>query len=135
MIDKKEIPVLLLYISRIKEGEKIVTANRTIHYADSYVDSLKRTFLYNENKNKTFGWMETIIDQAFQIYDELYTNDIEAGYPRENIEKAIKILSDIEKTKDGILNMKKTYSNDTYYCSKLDDLVSNIDIKIGLRNK
>jgi len=128
-MNDKDIPALLLFISRVNEGEKIVTSNCTIHDAENYWDKLKRTFWYSENKHKTYRWMYDIIDQAFDLYDSL------KPVTPENRKVADNILENIKKSKEGIRNMKKTYSKDTYYCARLDELLTHIDIKIGIRDK
>lgn len=128
-MNDKDIPALLLFISRVNEGEKIVTTNCTIHDADNYWDKLKRTIWYSENKHKTYRWVEDIINQAFSLYDSLKPSTVENRKIAENI------LENIKKSKEGICNMKKTYSKDTYYCARLDELLTNIDIKIGIRDK
>ena len=134
-MDDKDIPALLLFISRVNEGEKIVTSKLAIHDADDYIDRIKRTFWYSENKSKTFRWMSDIIDQAFRVYDQLSIIANDPVRDRENLEFALNIIENLEKSKEGIRNMKKTYAKDTYYCARLDELLKNIDIKISLRTK
>lgn len=135
-MNDKDIPALLLFISRVNEGEKISTTTYTIHDADNWIDKLKRTILYSENKHKTYRWMHDIIDQGFTMYDELVVKaEKEPVHASEHIQFAANILENIKKSREGIRNMKKTYSKDTYYCARLDELLTNIDIKVALRDK
>ena len=135
-MNDKDIPALLLLISRVNEGEKISTTTCTIHDADNWIDKIKRTLIYSENKHKTYRWMHDIIDQGFELYDEYIKNAEQQPVQAAEYQKfAENILENIKKSREGIRNMKKTYSKDTYYCARLDELLRNIDIKTELRDK
>jgi len=134
-MDSKDIPALLLFISRVNEGEKIVTTNCSINDSDNLWDKFKRTVIYSENRHKTLRWITDIIDQALERYDQLML-DTEVPFKNsENGKLAENLLANIEKSKEGIRNMKKTYADDTYHCARLDELLNNIDIKINIRQK
>lgn len=117
----------LLFISRVKEGQLIFTQNCTLQQKNNYWDSFWRV-VYSETRHKTYLWLADIIDDAFKQYDMLSSSDIQ-----ENKGIASNMLINIEASKDGLLNMKKTYKSDVYYCSLLDTLLQNIDIRISAR--
>ena len=119
----------LLFVSRVKEGQLIVTHSCSLQQKNNYWASLWRLF-YSESRHKTYLWITDIIDDAFKQYDILHSSDI-----IENKGIAGNMLANIESSKEGIQNMKKTYKNDVYYCSLLDTLLQNIDIRISARRE
>lgn len=130
-MNKDNIPSYLIFISKINVDEKIAIYDKSIHKI-SFYDRVKRTLFYNEGRHDTLKWIQDVIESAFSIYDDWVCDDDNVSY-NENCKFAINILNDIQRSKDGIINMKTTYITDVYYCSLLDNLLRKIDIKVDAR--
>jgi hypothetical protein len=125
----------LKFIAFIKEGQKI-DIHTLSTMEDNYWTSLWRTWRTTmacpESRDVTMKWIKKVINDAFSICSKF------ARYGGDDKENEIEfyqrlsrqISDDIQYSKTGIINLKKTYSDDIIYTSKIDALIVVIDEEI-----
>ena len=114
----------LKFLGKISKGEKINVKEKTLQ-TESFVTSLSRTVWFLDNRNNTLSFIQTTVQSAFSLLTILIQND--------NIsdkELAKSIIRDIDSAKNGISNLKTTYSDDAYFCCGVDTYIETINAKL-----
>ena len=126
MDTNKEVVSRLKFISRINKGEKInVRSAYPFVQQDDMSTRLSRTFYYKDNRGNALNFVRNTIDRSFEILN-LYQKS------HKKSEKALcnNIVNDLKRAKNGILNLKETYTTDTMFCCDLDTILQEIDAKL-----
>jgi hypothetical protein len=114
----------LKFLSKIRKGEKINVMANTLQ-PDSMLTSLSRAFLNTDNRQNTLTYIQNSINSGFQ----LFTTYIRSDKISER-KLAIQIIRDIVEAKQGINNLKNTYSDDIMFCCSIETYLQTIDAKI-----
>ena len=120
----KEIISRLKFVGRINKGEKLNTQYVFVQ-PDDMVTRLSRTFYNKDNRSKTLGFIRSTIDRTFEIIQALIISQDASDICTLN-----NMLIDLKQSKNGILNLKDTYSTDLKFCCDLDTIVQDIDAKL-----
>lgn len=112
----------LKFITKIKKGDKINIKNMSI-YPDGFLTKILRTFISVDNRSNTFMFLKSTILQSFNLLQNLLSKT-------SNKNMSINIIEDIKRSKEGIKNLKVTYSSDIMLCCQLDFLLEEIDTKL-----
>lgn len=126
MDTNKEVVSRLKFISRINKGEKInVRSAYPFVQQDDMSTRLSRTFYYKDNRGNALNFVRNTIDRSFEILN-LYQKS------RKKSEKALcnNIVTDLKRAKNGINNLRETYTTDTMFCCDLDTILQEIDAKL-----
>jgi len=125
--DTKEIiSARLKFIGKIKKGEKINVRNSYPYVQQNdLATTFSRTFLSKDNRNNTLSFIRNTIDEVYNritTYREMKnsSNDLSCKL----------LISDLKKSKDGISNLKYTYSDDVMFCCSIDTILESIDVKL-----
>ena len=116
--DINRISSTLKFIGQINKNEKIDVKNMYLQ-PNTFITSIIRTLYQLDNRQNTLELIQKTIEQCLEIIQ----ND--------NTEPLIKtnFLVDLEKSKEGIRNLKYTYNNDTMFCCNLESIIQMIDSK------
>ena len=116
--DISRISSTLKFIGQIGKNEKIDVKNMYLQ-PNTFITSIIRTLYQLDNRQNTLELIQKTIEQCLEIIQ----ND--------NTEPLIKtnFLVDLEKSKEGIRNLKYTYNNDTMFCCNLESIIQLIDSK------
>tara|TARA_B100001094_G_C18116577_1_gene764351 strand:- start:515 stop:895 length:381 start_codon:yes stop_codon:yes gene_type:complete len=116
--DISRISSTLKFIGQIGKNEKIDVKNMYLQ-PNTFITSIIRTLYQLDNRQNTLELIQKTIEQCLEIIQ----ND--------NTEPLIKtnFLVDLEKSKEGIRNLKYTYNNDTMFCCNLESIIQMIDSK------
>lgn len=116
--DISRISSTLKFIGQIGKNEKIDVKNMYLQ-PNTFITSIIRTLYQLDNRQNTLELIQKTIEQSLEIIQ----ND--------NTEPLIKtnFLVDLEKSKEGIRNLKYTYNNDTMFCCNLESIIQMIDSK------
>ena len=112
----------LKFIAQIRRDEKINTKNLTVTH-NTYKTSFYRTFFENESRQTTLLFLQNSLYQAVQLLDEYVkkkTQDVSSVFVRS-------LIIDLIGSKDGIRNLKHTYSDDRIFKCQLDTLILYIE--------
>lgn len=112
----------LKIIGSIQEGYKLNSVTLQIQPV-GYYTSFERSFLYHDNRLKTVEFFYRTVRNANFLLNEY----------KENTEKSLvvkNLINDLQKCKEGIRNIKKTYEEDVHFTSQMSTLLENIDIKL-----
>lgn len=126
MDTNKEVVSRLKFISRINKGEKInVRSAYPFVQQDDMPTRLSRTFYYKDNRGNALNFVRNTIDRSFEILN-LYQKS------RKKSERALcnNIITDLKRAKNGINNLRETYTTDTMFCCDLDTILQEIDAKL-----
>lgn len=122
MENREETISRLKFIGMIKKEEKINVRHVNIQPNTVYT-KISRAILYPDNRNNTLKFIKDVILRAFEI--------IEHYNFQGNILLSRGIVADLLKTKQGILNLKYTYADDTKFCCDMDVMIETISSKIN----
>tara|TARA_B100000900_G_scaffold409124_1_gene424498 strand:- start:104 stop:484 length:381 start_codon:yes stop_codon:yes gene_type:complete len=108
----------LKFIGKIGKNEKIDIKNMYLQ-PNTFITSIIRTLYQLDNRQNTLELIQSTINQSVEIIKDT------------NIDPHLKtnFLIDLEKSKEGIRNLKYTYNNDTMFCCNLDSIIQMIDSK------
>ena len=126
MDTNKEVISRLKFIGRISKGEKI-----NVRHAYPFVQqndlttSFSRTFYYKDNRANALSFVRNTIERSFEIVSN-YKN---SNRKSERV-MCRRIVDDIKRAKEGIINLKETYITDTMFCCDMDTLLESIDAKL-----
>lgn len=113
----------LKFIGKLQEGDKINTTQLYVQ-KPTYATSLARTLSY-ENRSETYNFIKDVINQAFDI---VFSFSQSTKKFERNI--CFNIIDDLLQAKNGLENLKLTYTEDVMYVSQIDTMNSLIDAKI-----
>ena len=114
----------LKFLGRVQKGEKINVKNMFVQ-PEGLATKISRSFFHLDSRSNTLSFVKNTINQSFNIlYSFLNTGTVS----QKNM--CINIIEDIIKSKEGINNLKLTYSSDIMLCCQLDTIIQEIDAKI-----
>lgn len=122
----------LKFIGQIKKGEKINVKHQFVQ-SDGFMTSFLRTFVNHDTRDNALTFITDTIKHSFEI--------ISSYLPKcyKNLKKmtrCVNIIRDLQNAQMGILNLKKTYADDTMFCCKIETLNQEISAKISeIRHK
>lgn len=123
MEDHRETLSRLKFIAKIQTGEKI--SLRYMHIQnDGLLTQLFRT-LFPDNRVKTFAFVTETINKSFEIL-KFYGKSIKVS---EQI-MCKNLISDLRESKNGLNNLKETYSLDLKFGCDIQTLLQMIDAKL-----
>lgn len=134
VIDNSDVTVYdiiskLLFLSKIKEGEKINTEDFYVEET-SWFTTLRRTFFRNQSRSKTLEFIKNLTDSALDIASKCSSSNVDLHRNIGNY-----IIDSLEQSKTGLLNLTKTYEDDRMFVSKMQTLIGILDEKINVFKK
>ena len=115
----------LKFIGKIQKGEKINVKHMFIQ-PEGLATKISRSFIHLDSRGNTLTLIKTTLNQSFTI---LYSLSSNSNFGGKSV--CIHIIEDIKKSKEGIKNLKLTYSADLMLCCQLECLLQEIDAKLG----
>lgn len=112
----------LKFIGCIEKDEKVDTRNVN-RQPNTFATKMYRTFLYRDSRVNTLKFIKDVISRTFEI--------IQLNIHQKNYGICQNIILDLIKAKQGILNLKHTYSDDTKFCCDMDVFIENVDTRIA----
>jgi hypothetical protein len=122
MENNEEIIARLKFIGYIEKNEKI-NVRHVNKQANTLFTKISRTLLYPDNRTNSLKFVRDVITRTFDIIERLTHN--------ENILSCKSIIIDLTKAKQGMLNLKYTYNEDTKFCCDIDVIIEQISSKLA----
>ena len=116
--DISRISSTLKFIGQIGKNEKIDVKNMYLQ-PNTFITSIIRTLYQLDNRQNTLELIQKTIEQSLEIIRNEKTDELTKN----------NFLVDLEKSKEGITNLKYTYNNDTMFCCNLESIIQMIDSK------
>ena len=115
-----DIVTSLTVLSRVKANDKLNTREGYLTIeTDTYVAYLKR-IVSGDGRSRTLATLQTLFEEAFEMLRLQVSTDPKSA--------TVQTLIDaLRQSKDGLLNLKKTYTDDIGVQSRLDVIGTNID--------
>lgn len=114
----------LKFLGKVNKGEKINVKEMTLQ-SEGYVTALSRSVWCVDNRNNTVSFIQNTVQAAFNLVQLLSKNNAIS-----DTELAKTIIRDINLAKNGINNLKTTYSEDTFFCCSVDTYVETMNAKL-----
>lgn len=115
----------LKFIAKIKEGEKVDVQSLIIVDAEQWSSRIYRTLIARgESREATLEFVRNVIGEAFDLAIRYLTRGQEFFRQIGDM-----IVQSLQESKQGLLNLTKTYRDDRMYTSRIDTLVTTIDTK------
>ena len=107
----------LKFISKLNKGDKINVKNLYIQQ-NNFMDKINRTFFNIDDRTNTLMFVSNTLKKGF----ELFLQHIDSTSPFDVI-LCQNIVNDLKNSKNGMLNLKETYSDDIMFVCKIDALM------------
>ena len=114
----------LKFISQLEKGDKINT-KFMYRQPDGFTTRIIRTFFNHDTRQNTLKFIQETIYSTFDIL--LY---YERSNKPSDRSTCINILSDLNKSKIGLNNLKETYSEDLKFKCDIDTILETIESKL-----
>ncbi len=120
----------LKFLSKIKVGEKINCRFYFVRDNNSLIQRFLRTIRNfsaenSENKTSTLEFINDIINKTINLICLYKTN----GNPfSQQISELL--IENLKESKNGILNLVKTYEDDRIFVSKLESFIDGFELKL-----
>jgi hypothetical protein len=123
MESHEEVISKLKFIGYIQKDEKINT--RHVHrQPNTLFTKICRFLIYPDNRNNALKFIKEVIGRSFEILEQHLTH--------KNMLGSKTLINDIVKARQGVLNLKHTYNEDTKFCCDLDVIIEIIASKLTL---
>ena len=120
----------LKFISKLNKGDKINVKNLYIQQ-NNFMDKINRTFFNIDDRTNTLMFVSNTLKKGF----ELFLQHVNISNPFDII-LCQNIVNDLKNSKNGMLNLKETYSDDIMFVCKIDALIEETDAKLAeIENK
>lgn len=121
MEPNEEILSRLKFIGYIEKGEKINV--KFVHrQPNNWITKLSRSLLYPDNRSSSLKFLKEVLNRSFEI--------LEKKIEKEEEYIARNIYRDLVASKEGLLNLKHTYIEDSKFCCDLDVLIETTMARI-----
>jgi hypothetical protein len=131
----EELVLDLKIISKIKPYEKLYIEDNKISIDNTYYLSFIYRYLYNQTRDLTISYLETLnVDLTLKL-NEILTKTCNENN-NENIitdnpsNVLVNLSHDLTLCNIGLKNLIISYNNDEYIKSKIEILINNFEIKI-----
>lgn len=121
MESHEEIISRLKFIGHIQKDEKI-NVRHVNRQPNTLFTKISRSVIYPDNRTNALKFVKDVITRSFEIIEQCNhqgNNIVSRG-----------IVTDLLKAKQGILNLKYTYNDDTKFCCDMDVVIEVIASKI-----
>jgi hypothetical protein len=117
----------LKFISFIQKDEKI-NVRQVGRQPNTLLTKISRTILYPDNRYNGLKFIRDVMNRSFEILENYIL--------RKQWLSARAVVTDMLRAKQGIINLRYTYGDDTKYCCDLDVLLNNLsDRLIQIKDK
>lgn len=121
MESHEEVISRLKFIGHIQKDEKI-NVRHVNRQPNTLMTKISRSVIYPDNRTNALKFIKDVITRSFEIIEHYNNNG--------NILVSRGIVADLVKARQGILNLKYTYNDDTKFCCDMDVIIENIVSKI-----
>lgn len=121
MENNEEVIARLKFIGHIEKDEKI-NVRHVNKQPNTIFTKISRSIIYPDNRTNSLKFVRDIILRTFDIIERLLHN--------QEILVCKSLIQDLSKSKQGLLNLKYTYNEDTKFCCDIDVLIEQISSKI-----
>jgi len=119
----------LKFIGKVKKGEKINTRYMYVQ-PDGIYTTFCRTFISHDNRINTLNFIHETILNSFRIFKE-YESQKEFDENINSVKfKGECLFRDLDKSREGIINLKNTYNTDTKFCCDMDTILQHIETEL-----
>ena len=114
----ERVSTTIKFIGKIGKNQKIDVKSMYLQ-PNTFITSIIRMLYKLDNRQNTLELVQKAVEECLEIIE----ND--------DIEPIVKtnFLIDLEKSKEGIRNLKFTYAEDTMFCCHLESIIQRIDSK------
>jgi hypothetical protein len=122
MENNEEVIARLKFIGHIQKDEKI-NVRQVNRQPNTLFTKISRSVIYPDNRTNALKFVRDVILRSFDIIEHLLHHD--------DILVSHGIVADLVKAKQGMLNLKYTYNEDTKFCCDIDVLIEQVGSKLS----
>jgi hypothetical protein len=122
METNEEVISRLKFIGHIDKDEKI-NVKHVNKQPNTVFTKISRSLIYPDNRMNSLKFVKDVILRSFDIVENSLHNNA--------FLLCKSIVLDLTKAKQGILNLRYTYNEDTKYCCDIDVLIEQISTKLA----
>jgi hypothetical protein len=124
MLTNRDLLSRLKFIGRIQPSEKVSLPDMSV-CNDNIITTIWRSLFRDNSRQKTLSFVQDTIDKSFEIIHNYIRSD-----KKSDIMMIEFIVEDIKSSKQGLVNLKETYSMDRKFCCDIDLLLLTIDARL-----
>lgn len=122
MESTEEIVSRLKFIGHIDKDEKI-DVRKVVRQPNNFYTKIARSIIYPDNRTNALKFIRDVLARSFELIEyQLATH--------KNMLLCRGVIADLYKAKQGLLNLKHTYSDDTKFCCDMDVQIELITSKL-----
>jgi hypothetical protein len=127
MENHEEIMSRLKFIGHIEKDEKI-NVRHVNRQPNNLITKFSRTIIYPDNRSNALKFIKDVVSRSFEIIEHyIYQN---------NVIITQGIVNDLINARQGLINLKYTYNDDTKFCCDMDVIIETIATKVSsLKNQ
>ena len=114
----------LKFISKVSKGDKI-NSKELMLQSDGIVTKISRSVYNVDNRQNALTFIQNTINSGFNYLNN-YAKSEKSG---ERL-LAKNLYNDLHSAKNGISNLRTTYSDDIMFCCTLDTYFQSIDVRL-----
>jgi hypothetical protein len=122
MDSNEEVMSRLKFIGHIQKDEKI-NVRYVNRQPNNWATTVSRSLLYPDNRTNALKFFRDVISRTFDI--------IEKNIRNKDLFICRGIVMDLLKSRQGLLNMKHTYMDDTKFCCDMDVMIERVVSKLS----
>jgi len=115
----------LKFIGKLQSGEKINVKYMYVQ-PECIITSISRSLINQDNRHNTLKFVRETVNKAFDILQKYSESH------RDSDQKITEnLVADLRQSKEGILQLKQTYTSDIKFCCDMDTILQTIDAKLA----
>lgn len=124
MCEHSDVIPRLKFIAKLNKGDKIYVKQLHIQPNNLFY-RLLRSFYYVDDRANALSFVHSTIRSGFELLT-LHSKEDSPFHSKlsENL------IHDLEQAKEGLRNLKETYSDDAMFTCKIDALIEDIEAKL-----
>lgn len=117
----EEVISRLKFIGHLQKDEKI-DVRHVNKQPNTFTTKIYRALIYPDNRAKSLKFIKEVIARSFDLIDRyiIYNNFLGAK----------SLITDLLNARQGIMNLKYTYSEDVKFCCDMDVIIETIVSKL-----
>jgi hypothetical protein len=123
----------LKFIGKIQPNDKINVKHLYI-YPNNFFSKFSRSFIHQDERENALIFVQTTIEKTLEMVTEIINkspvNKDKSSSTGSMETRMVNVVCDLKNAMIGIKNLSITYSDDKYFCCKIEVIIQEIIVMI-----
>lgn len=116
----------LKFIGKIKPNDKINVKHLYIQ-PNNFISKISRSVLYHDERENALSFVYSTIEKTLENINITLMDPKDVKLDPSKEDRIINIVTDLKNAMYGIKNLAMTYSEDKFFCCKIEVLIQEIN--------